>query len=38
MDDFEAGPAQGDYDPSMDLLMEEHRDPSLNDIALLKLS
>ena len=27
-----------DYDSSLDLFIEEHRNPSLNDIALLKLS
>ena len=37
MDDFlEIGPAQANYD--YEWFIEEHRNPSLNDIALLKLS
>ena len=42
MDDLEElGTSQEenyDYDSSLDLFIEEHRNPSLNDIALLKLS
>ena len=44
VDDLEeVGPGHENYDydfygPSLDLFFEEHRNPSLNDIALLKLS